>query len=63
MKDGSAADELRSSQGRIGSRSETLPNDEAKPGGEKSSEEVAAEQDRVLEANIGTKTHAGTSSR
>jgi hypothetical protein len=42
-KDGPSTDELGSSQGRAGLRSETLVNDEAKPNAEKSPEGVAVE--------------------
>jgi hypothetical protein len=42
-KDGSFADEPGSSQGRTELRSETSANDEAKPGTEKSLEDVAVE--------------------
>jgi hypothetical protein len=46
-KDGSSADELGSSQGRTGPRSETSANNEVKPNTKKIPEEVAAEQNRV----------------
>jgi hypothetical protein len=49
LKDISSTDEPGSSQGRTGSRSDTLANDEAKPDAEKSLEEVVVEQDRVPE--------------
>jgi hypothetical protein len=62
-KDGSATDQLGSSQGRIGLGSESLANGEAKPDAEKSPKEVAAEEDRVPEAKVETKTEAGASSR
>jgi hypothetical protein len=63
LKDRSSTEEPGSSQGRIGPRSETLVNDEAKPDTEKSPEEVAAEQDRVLEVKTKAKIEARTSSR
>jgi hypothetical protein len=61
-KDGSSADQPRSSQGRIGPRSESSTDGEAKPDAEKSSEEVAVEQDRVPEAKAETRTEVETSS-
>jgi hypothetical protein len=63
LKDGSSVDEPRSRQGKIGLRSETSANDEAKPDGEKSLEEVVVEQDRVPEVKVETKIEAGTNSR
>jgi hypothetical protein len=61
-KDRSSVDEPGTSQGRTWSRSETSASDEAKPDMEKSLEGVAAEQDRVSEAKVETKTEVGISS-
>jgi hypothetical protein len=47
LKDGPSADQPESNQGRTGPRSESLTDGKAKPDVEKSSEEVAAEQNRV----------------
>jgi hypothetical protein len=55
--------EPRSRQGKIGLRSETSANDEAKPDGEKSLEEVVVEQDRVPEVKVETKIEVGTNSQ
>jgi hypothetical protein len=62
LKDISSADESGSNQGQTGPRSETFTNDEAKPGAEKSPEEVAAEQGRVPEVKAEIRTKAGTNS-
>jgi hypothetical protein len=62
-KDGSATDQSGSSQGRIGLGSESLANGKAKPDAEKSPKEVAAEEDRVPEAKVETKTEAGATSQ
>jgi hypothetical protein len=55
-KDGSFANQPGSSQGRIGLRSKSSANGEAEPDVEKSPEEVAAEQDKILEAKAETRT-------
>jgi hypothetical protein len=62
LKDGPSADQPKTSQGRTGPRSESLANGEVKPDMEKSSEEVAAEQNRVPEAKAETRKEAETSS-
>jgi hypothetical protein len=62
LKDGPSADQPKTSQGRTGPRSESLANGEAEPDMEKSSEEVAAEQNRVPEVKVETRTEAETSS-
>jgi hypothetical protein len=49
-KEGSSTNDPGSSRGRTWLRSETLADNEAKPNMEKSLEEVAVEQDRILEA-------------
>jgi hypothetical protein len=63
LKDGSSADGPRSSQRKTRPTSETSTNDKAKPGVEKSLEDVVVEQDRVPEAKVETKTEVGTSSQ
>jgi hypothetical protein len=63
LKDGSSAGQSGSSQEKTGPRSKSSANGEAKPDTEKSLEEVAAEQNRVLEAKAETRIEAGTSSR
>jgi hypothetical protein len=63
LKDGSSADESMSNQGQTWPRGKTSANDEAKPDVEKSPEEVAAEQNRVLEAKTKFRAEAETSSR
>jgi hypothetical protein len=60
-KDGSSTDQPRSSQGKIGLRSESSANGKAKPSVEKGSEEVAAEQDGTTEVKTKANTEAGTS--
>jgi hypothetical protein len=61
-EDESSVDQPGSSLGRIGPRSKSSANGEAKPNAEKSLEEVVAEQDRVLEVKTETRTEARTSS-
>jgi hypothetical protein len=61
LKDGPSADQPESSRGRTGLRSESSVVDKAKPDTEKSPEEVAAEQNRVLEVKAETRIGAGTS--
>jgi hypothetical protein len=60
---GSSVDQQGSIQGKSGLWSETSVDDEAKPDVEKSPEEAAAKQDKVLGAKTNTRTEAGTSSR
>jgi hypothetical protein len=55
-------DPLQINQGRTGPRSKSLANGEAKLDAEKSPEEVAAEQDKVLEVKAETKTGVRLSS-
>jgi hypothetical protein len=62
LKDGPFADQPESSQGRTRSRSKSSADDKTKPNAKKSPEELAAEQNRVLEAKAEAKTEAGTSS-
>jgi hypothetical protein len=62
-KDGCLAVELGSSQGQIGPRSVYLANGKEKLNAERKSEEVATEQDRVLDAMAETKVETGTSSQ
>jgi hypothetical protein len=56
LKDGSSANRTEGSQGKTGPRSKSSANGEAKPDMEKSSEEVVAVQNRVLEAKAETRT-------
>jgi hypothetical protein len=63
LKYGSSTDESGSNQGQTRPRSETSANDEAKPDMEKSLEEVAPEQNRVLEVKAKIRKEAETSSR
>jgi hypothetical protein len=60
---GSSVDQQRIIQGKIGPRSETSTDDEAKPDVERGPEEVAAEQDKVPGAKTEARTEAGTSSQ
>jgi hypothetical protein len=53
---------LPTNQGRIGPWSKSSASGEAKPNMEKNAEEVAVEQNRVLEVNVETRTEVGTSS-
>jgi hypothetical protein len=62
LKGGLSAYQPESSRGRTGPRSESLIDSKANPDTEKILEEVAAEQNRVLEAKAETRTGAGTSS-
>jgi hypothetical protein len=62
LKDGPSADQLENSQGRTRPRSESSTDGRAKPDMEKSPEEVAVEQNRVLVAKAEIRTGAGTSS-
>jgi hypothetical protein len=61
LKDGPFADQPESSQGRTRSRSKSSADDKTKPNAKKSPEELAAEQNRVLEAKAENMTEAGTS--
>jgi hypothetical protein len=63
LKEGPSADQLEGSQGRIGPRSESSADGKAKFDTKKSPEEVAAEQNKVLEVKAETKIGAGTSSQ
>jgi hypothetical protein len=62
-KDRSSANQPRSSQDQIGTKSVSSANGEAKPDAERKSEEVAAKKDRIPEVKAETKTEAGTNSR
>jgi hypothetical protein len=55
-------DQLKDSQEKIGSGSESSANGEVKPDTEKNPEEAAAEQGRVLEAKTKIRTKVSTSS-
>jgi hypothetical protein len=61
LKDGSSACQSGSSQEKIESRSKSSANGEAKLDTEKGKEEVIAEQNRVLEAKVETRTEVETS--
>jgi hypothetical protein len=63
LKDRPSVDQLESSQGRTGVRSESSVDGKAKPDAEKNPEEVAAEQNRVPKVKAEIMTGAGTSSR
>jgi hypothetical protein len=62
LKNGSSAGQSGSSQEKTGPRSESLPNDEAKPNMERSPKEVAARENKVPEAKTETRIEVRTSS-
>jgi hypothetical protein len=63
VKNGSSIGQSGSNQEKTGPRSKSLANDEAKPDGEKSLEEVVAGQNKVLEVKTEIKIEAEISSR